>query len=142
METAPLLLNKKSQKYQELVLKEKGHWKIDIHSKYFGWEPGSICGLGRCEFCGHFSKNGYAIISDDGRTMKVGTDCVFTLCNLNKKQQNILKYSQARYRQRVKYADVLKYLRTKYSEYIKKVILCLKMKGTLLSTKRTEVIEL
>lgn len=103
-----LLTKSATGKYEQLVLKEKGHWQVGHFIEL----------LGRCGFCGHRSLSGYQIHSDDGRVMDVGTDCVFVLCNLDKKQKEFIKYSARRFAMRRRYGKVLDFLLNKYQGVI------------------------
>jgi hypothetical protein len=113
MAEAPILAPKDETYYSNLVMNEKRTW----HIKLGGIRgDGFIPQLGRCEFCRHYSTSGWMIQSDQGQIMQVGTNCVYTLCNLDRKQKRILAYSAKRYDVQRKYAKVVEYLKVTHPD--------------------------
>lgn len=90
--------------YEKKVLKETpGDYTAD-------WE---LVSCGQCQFCGHRSKNGYWVTQKvTGKRLLVGTDCVFVLTNLDRKQQRVFKALSRRQLHDKKYAALKEYLET------------------------------
>jgi hypothetical protein len=66
---------------------------------------------GQCQFCGHPSKMGYWVTQKvTGKRLLVGTDCVYTLTNLDRAQKKVFDGIVARQKHARKYAKVLAYL--------------------------------
>lgn len=95
--------------YQQLILNQTPNTKYSTD-----W---ILIPCGKCQFCGHRSESGYRITNKETKeSMIVGTDCIFTLMNLDKRQQAVLKEIDEKQRHDNKYARLKEYLLEKHKD--------------------------
>jgi hypothetical protein len=95
--------------YENKILVKSGSYEASYQMS----EDGRHLEAGCCEFCGHPIGIGYEIKEvKTGKIMVVGCDCYGNLLRLDATKKRILKHNESLIKNKVKYANVLKFLET------------------------------